>query len=429
MIVLLAIGEALLVQARDEKLVGGGEITVLPEGLDVEVMKTGGVGGLFFSIDNARFIYRQLLASPRLDGMVTAVAPQVTGKLLYVRKGVGSGAREYPVRATGEVPSRSAAVGAKGEVVRGEWRDDDGDREWVDPTPYELYSYVDHFHITPEGVGNPGSWGEWHYFNVLSADRKRWAFISFIVAGDVRGREWGGVVAVSLREEGGRTRRFEGRVGAKDVRFSTETPDVTMGRSSVRLLPDGKYRVHAVGKEKGGSGELVVDLVVTPAAGAMFPGTTLASGEFTSGYAVPVLRGVASGKICVSGECDTYDGVQAYHDHNWGVWQGVRWEWGEARAGEYTILYGRVEAPDSGSGSVGGGAAYFLYLVDSVGFRGLFRPKEIQYVDGRVIRVSGEEVRVPSRAVLSDVRGGDTLVVELSGECAEICVESGRRAG
>ncbi len=73
MIVLLAIGEALLTQARDEKLVGGGAITVLPEGLDVEVMKTGGVGGLFFSIDHARFVQLQLLASPRLAADVRAV--------------------------------------------------------------------------------------------------------------------------------------------------------------------------------------------------------------------------------------------------------------------------------------------------------------------------------------------------------------------
>lgn len=56
MIVLLSIGEAMLTQARDEKLVGGGDVTVLPEGLDVELMKTGGVGGLFFSIGNARFV-------------------------------------------------------------------------------------------------------------------------------------------------------------------------------------------------------------------------------------------------------------------------------------------------------------------------------------------------------------------------------------
>src|SRR5881392_3633889 len=77
MIVLLSIGEALLAQARDEKLVGGGAVTVLPEGIDVEVMKTGGLGGLFFSIDHARFIYRQLLAAPRLTPYVAAVAPQI----------------------------------------------------------------------------------------------------------------------------------------------------------------------------------------------------------------------------------------------------------------------------------------------------------------------------------------------------------------
>src|ERR1051325_7409332 len=80
MIVLLSIGEALLSQARDEKLVGGGDVTVPPRGIDVEVMKTGGLGGLFFSIDRARFIDRQLLSSPRLANEVTTVAPQIEGK-------------------------------------------------------------------------------------------------------------------------------------------------------------------------------------------------------------------------------------------------------------------------------------------------------------------------------------------------------------
>jgi len=44
MIVLLSIGEALLSQARQERLVGGGQLTLLPEGIDVEVLKTGGLG-------------------------------------------------------------------------------------------------------------------------------------------------------------------------------------------------------------------------------------------------------------------------------------------------------------------------------------------------------------------------------------------------
>src|SRR3954470_5350633 len=85
MIVLLSIGEALLSQARNEKLVGGGSVTVLPEGLDVEVMKTGGIGGLYFSIDHATFLYRQLFGSPRYREQIRAVAPQIEGRLLYLR--------------------------------------------------------------------------------------------------------------------------------------------------------------------------------------------------------------------------------------------------------------------------------------------------------------------------------------------------------
>src|SRR5262245_38134345 len=86
MIVLLSIGEALLSQARNERLVGGGEITVLPQGIDIEVLKTGGLGGLFFSIDHARFVYRQMLAAPRLSSHVVTVAPQIEGRLLCLSR-------------------------------------------------------------------------------------------------------------------------------------------------------------------------------------------------------------------------------------------------------------------------------------------------------------------------------------------------------
>ena len=410
MIVLLAIGEALLTQARDERLVGGGDITVLPSGLDVEVMKTGGVGGLFFSIDNARFIYRQLLASPRLAASVSVAAPQITRKLLYLRaRGI-----EHAVLATGEVPSRSAGVGAVPRLAAGEWLDDAGDRRWISPTPYELYSDVDHFHIPPDGLANPESWGEWHYFNVLSADHQRWAFISFIVGGDVRGEEWGGQVALTLRAQGGRTRRFTATVPHEDVRFSTEVPDLAIGEARVKLLPDARYELHARAREEGGGPAATLDLVVTPVPGALFPGATLASGEFTSGYAVPGLRASATGTICVSGSCERYEAAQAYHDHNWGVWRGVRWEWGATRAGSYTLLYGRVEPPDSSASR----PPLFLYLVDSLGFRALFRPREISYVDGRTVVVGGRSVKVPASAVLTDARGRDTIRVDLTIEDA-----------
>ena len=424
MIVLLAIGEALLMQARDERLVGGGEITVLPSGMDVEVMKTGGVGGLFFSIDNARFIYRQLLASPRLAPSVRAAAPQITRKLLYLR---AHGA-EYAVLATGEVPSRSDELGDVPPLAAGEWRDDAGDRRWVAPTPYQLYSDVDHFHYPPEGLSNPESWGEWHYFNVLSPDHRRWAFISYIVGGDIRAGTWGGQIAITLRTQGGRTRRFAATIPSDSIRFSTETPDLTVGRSTVTLLSadsggeagastparGARYELHARAREEGGSATVTVDLVVTPVPRALFPGATLASGEFTSGYAVPGLRANATGTICVSGSCERYESAQSYHDHNWGVWRGVRWEWGATRVGSYTLLYGRVEPPND----AGSQPPLFLYLVDSLGFRALFRPREISYVDDRTVTVDGRNIRVPSTAVLADVRGRDTIRVELTIEDA-----------
>ena len=65
MVVLLSVGEAMVDQSRDVSLVGGGEITVLPQGIDVEAMRTGGLGGMFFAIDRARFLTRQVIGGPR----------------------------------------------------------------------------------------------------------------------------------------------------------------------------------------------------------------------------------------------------------------------------------------------------------------------------------------------------------------------------
>ena len=417
MIVLLSIGEALITQARDEKLVGGGSVTVLPEGLDVEVMKTGGLGGLFFSIPNARFVQQQLLASPRLAGDVAGVAPQIEGKLLYLTTRDG---REHAVRATGEVPSATRAVGAAAPLLAGAWEDDDGDRRWTAPTAVELRHDIDHFHRPPAGLAAPESWGEWHYFNVLSADRTRWTFISFIVAGEVGGAadRWGGQVLVTTHEQGGAARRYVATVPSARVRMDTADADLRIGENGVTVLPDGRYAVRAEAREEGGAGRVRVDLIVSPAAGASLPGATLESGDFASGYAVAGLRASADGTICEGARCERHAGTQAYHDHNWGTWQGVTWEWGATRAGAYTILYGRVDPPDTTASRTGADSPLFAYVVDSLGFRAVFRPREITYEDGLTITVGGRAVRVPSRATLTDVRGADTLRLVLTIEDA-----------
>lgn len=411
MVVLLSIGEALLAQARDEKLVGGGDITVLPEGIDVEVMKTGGLGGMYFSIDHARFIQLQLLASPRLAGDIKAVAPQIDGTLLYMRAANGV---ERTVRASGEIPSATRAVGAMPVLAGGKWDDDSGDVRWARPTLAQLHDDIDHFHLPPADLtpAERASWAEWHYFNVLSSDRKRWAFITLLAGGDIPDGRWGGETLVTLREEGKRERRFVAYAPSSAVALSTTRADLNVGESHVKLLPDGRYELRARARAAdGGPGTVNVDLVVTPQPRAYFPGAALGGGV-VSGYAVPALRADASGSICAGNECEHFDAAQSYHDHNWGVWQGVTWEWGAARAGSYTFLYGRVDTPGSDRG------ALFLYLVDSLGFRALFRPSSISYDDARTIRVDGHAVRVPATARMIDVRGDDTLRVELTIEDA-----------
>src|ERR1041385_899908 len=298
-----------------------------------------------------------------------------------------------PVLANGELPSRTLAVGARAPLAAGDWQDDSLDRVWRDPRPDELRHAIDHFHLPPAEARHDPTWAEWHYFNVLSPDRSRWAFISFIVGGEIPDGQWGGQVLITTHEQGGASRRFVAGVPPRDVRFSTSRADVSIGNSSVSVQPDGRYAIRARGREERGSGVIDVSLVVTPAPGAYFPGAALSSGETISGYVVPGLRADATGSICIDGRCEAYRAAQAYHDHNWGVWRGVTWEWGAARAGSYTFLYGRVEPPDSVSSET----PLFVYFVDSLGFRSLFRPQRIDYTHGRTIRVGGRDVRVPSR--------------------------------
>jgi hypothetical protein len=59
-----------------------------------------------------------------------------------------------------------------------------------------------------------------------------------------------------------------------------------------------------------------------------------------------------------------------------------------------------------------------VYLVDSLGFRAVFRPKIISYEDGRTVKTASGELPVPSRASFEDARGDDTLRVDITVEDA-----------
>ena len=159
MVVLLSIGEAMLDQSRDVALVGGGEVTVLPQGIDIEAMRTGGLGGMFFTMERARFLTRQALGGERHRDIVGTVAPAIEGKLLYLCPAQAE-CRPTAVRAGGEIPSRAAALGTGLDLLEGRWQDAPSDSAYVTPSPQQLYDEMDRFHLprtaaqASQGVGS-----------------------------------------------------------------------------------------------------------------------------------------------------------------------------------------------------------------------------------------------------------------------------------
>ena len=393
-VALLSIGDALVEGARDRRLVGGGDVTVLPAGIDLETLKTGGTSALFFGIDPAPFLYRQVLSGPRLEDRIEAAAPWIEDALLYVDAGQG----DVAVTADGQIPSRASALDVPLRVVAGSWEDLPADRRWTAPSDSARLAELDAFHRPGPGLRDT-TWAEWHYFNVLWPDGGEWLYLTFMVAGDLGGR-WGGRLLATRVRRDGPPERFSVEVPASAVTLHEDRPDLALGPNAVTLESDGRYRVEV---EVPG---LRVALRVAPFPGRYVPPLDVSPGGFPSGYVVPVLRGTAEGEVCFRDECTTLRSARAYHDHNWGTWRGVTWDWGEAEAGAYSVLYGGVsrtgaDPPIEGSDETASeslAGERFLFLADSLGFLGVFRVDSISYAGSglspdriRVRAVRGEE--------------------------------------
>ncbi|MBI4278179.1 MAG: hypothetical protein HY660_06955 [Armatimonadetes bacterium] len=373
MIALLAVGEALLWQAQDKDLVTGGDLVLLPEGLDPEVLKVGGVTAMYLTIPQARYLTRQVLEGPRLGGEIAAASPQIENKAIYLRH---RGATHLVIASAG-IPSRERAAGAAGAPRLLAWRDSEADRRWVAPAADALYREIDRFHLpSPELPAK--DWAEWHYFNIADDASGVYAYISFIVAGDLRAGTAKGHVGVTLVRPSDSTltplnspqgparqskdlRRFQGgpaqgRPGAAPVRVSEsfpitaaaiplDRPDLAIGPHSVTF--DGQRYVVRLRSAK-----LAGDLIFRPVPHLYFPPVAWRAGKtFESGYVVPALRADAAGNLRVGDTAVTFARAAGYHDHNWGVWRGVSWEWGQASSPEYALLFGLVRGPDDGAGA------------------------------------------------------------------------------
>ena len=403
MVVLLSVGEAMLDQSRDVSLVGGGEVTVLPQGIDVEAMRTGGLSGMYFTIERARFLTRQVLGGPRAAGTIRTVAPALEGKLVYLCA-VRAHCEPVALRAGGEIPSRAEAVGAGLDVVAGSWSDSPRDSAYVAPTAQQLYDELDAFHVPTRP---DSTWGEWQYYNLVTGPDEWW-YITYLVGGSLSltpapGDRWGGRLLVTHRRPDGRHERFTADDPAARVRLDTTRADLTLGESTVRQR-DGIY--HLQGVASGPGGPLHLDLTVRPSPNRYFPPVELRDDAFRSGYVVPALAAEASGRICIRGKCSEVRGAPAYHDHNWGVWRAVTWEWGAGTGRGLSLLYGGVYAPDRTT------SPFFLTLVDSLGVRRVLRFRRIDYAGAQPADgIPG--VSAPERFTLVGTWERDTVTLQV----------------
>jgi hypothetical protein len=145
---------------------------------------------------------------------------------------------------------------------------------------------------------------------------------------------------------------------------------------------------------------------VVPVRDRYFPAVELRNDQIVSGYVVPALSARASGKICVRGACRTVSAVPAYHDHNWGIWRDVRWEWGTGQGDRFNLLYGGVYGTEEDQG--GSQASFFMTLVDSLGVRQVLRFSNIRYEGSRPVP-GARRAAAPTSFSLDGVHGADTV--------------------
>jgi len=120
-------------------------------------------------------------------------------------------------------------------------------------------------------------------------------------------------------------------------------PDLTIGGSSVRL--DGlQYRIGLnLSGERGA--RLTGDLTLEASPGRLVPPLEISGARgWRTGYVVPVTSGTLTGELKVGEERIPLDGT-GYHDHNWGFWEGVSWQWGQVQHEDLSFIFGRVFAP------------------------------------------------------------------------------------
>lgn len=413
MITLLAVGRAVLDQAERSAMAGTGDVVLLPAGVDPQMLETGGPGSLGTRIEHARFFVRQVAGGPRLRERVVAASPLLDDEVVYLRRAHGGGAA-WPALATGVLPSRDRLVRGDREGVPASWRDTAEDALYSQPSGVAVLREIDALHAAPADSAQRASWAEWQYMKATSPDGHHFVYVSFLFGADGRG-----IASVQVARGDGAVTRYAGP-GLAVPRDA----DVRIGASRFTLRDDGAYAVHLEFDDALRRIPVRGDLVLRPTPGwFLSPTEVRGDSGFVSGYVVPVVDGRVDGTLRIGSDAPiALGGWNGYHDHNWGTWAGVHWDWGQAadpRGGG--LVYGGVYAGALGGaarrGASPGLASHVAALYGAGdatregGFLAAFRPDAIRY-DGWHTRADG--IRVPRRVLLAARTAQDSLRAELA---------------
>ena len=327
MAILLGVAEVVLDQATSPALVGGGDVVIR---LGPQVP--------------ARMVLSGTLQSPGLNERVTVAAPWHRDALFLVRKDGST----LEVDARAGIPSLERSLEDPEIQSMPGWQDTPADAAWTRSSPEEGLRHLDRFHPIPVAPDWQNSWAEWLYFNGHAGNAR--FYLTFLVGSrNERGQRPAGV-RLQL-DRGGQVHSYSASATLTDAEVA-RAPELTIGANRIRLdgmryvidldVSSGAGEGPRPGRETRVRGRLTLE--ATP--GRLIPPLEIGGARgWVTGYVVPVMSGSLEGTLATNDGPISFDGGSGYHDHNWGFWEGVSWQWGQVQHGDLSFLYGRVFPP------------------------------------------------------------------------------------
>jgi hypothetical protein len=371
---LLGVGHVILEQAHSPALNGGGDLVVR---------------GPFGSVPSARFVMSSVLGASDLADRVAVASPSRHSRVFLLTSN-----GPVAISATGGIPSLERSLGDLEIAGIPSWTDARGDERWSRPEAGDVLRAMDRFHPIPDVPVHSRSWAEWLYFNGRTRDGRLRVYVTFLVGprAETPGKRHA-TVRVQL-ERDGRSSNYSAHGEVDEALVVAKAPDLEIAGNRVSL--EGRtYRMTlAVDPDRdasvtrllrpisqssvvGDGLQAVPDLQAVPRAGlktrpyraegasyraegasltgeivleaapnqSLPPSAIRGAGGWVSGYVVPVLAGTMSGTLRLGPDSLVFEDAAGYHDHNWGFWEGVSWQWGQVAHGDLSVVYGRIFPP------------------------------------------------------------------------------------